>query len=64
MKKIYIIPETELIVTHNESLLQELSGTKGTDITGGGTDTPGIGGDDEEAGARRQFNLWDEWDEE
>ena len=60
MKKTYIAPETELIVTHSESLLQELSGTKGTDVTGGGTDVPPIGDNDEEAGARQHNNwMWD-----
>ena len=65
MKKTYIAPETELIVTHSESLLQELSGTKGTDVTGGGTDVPPIGDNDEDAGARQHNNwMWDNLEEE
>lgn len=44
MRKIYIAPETELILVKQEQLLGVLSQIEGEDVTGGGTKTPGMGG--------------------
>lgn len=44
MRKIYIAPETELILVKQEQLLGVLSQIEGEDVVGGGTNTPGMGG--------------------
>ena len=72
MTKTYIIPETEIVQTKTEYLLTVPSKTgvigDGEDNgSGSGGSTPGVDptpGSGEAPFARRQFNLWDEWDEE
>lgn len=66
MRKIYIQPETEIVRSLViENLLQNISKRTGQDVVTKETvDTPGKGGNNDDAGARRHFNLWDEWDEE
>jgi len=73
MRKIYIAPETELIVTNGESLLninstvntggQSENPTEGTDPIGGGSGTGGDNGED--FGARQHNNwMWDTMEDE
>ena len=44
MKKKYIQPETEPITIRQERILGVISQVEGNDVTGGGTNTPGMGG--------------------
>jgi hypothetical protein len=66
MKKTYIAPETELIVTHSENLLQNISNQTGQDVvTKEPVVTPGEGGNNDDAGARQHNNwMWDTMEDE
>jgi hypothetical protein len=72
MRKIYIAPETELIVTNIEGLLNINStitndGTGENNPGGSGNDNPGDGGsgDGTDIGARQHNNwMWDTMEDE
>ncbi|GEM_PF-6348353 len=63
MRNIYIQPETEQLRVIKEAPL--CAGTvKGDTYEGGSTTTPSEDDPNKPPEARRQFNLWDEWEEE
>jgi hypothetical protein len=68
MRKIYIQPETEIVTSYLDHILRENShtgaeGTSENNPSGSGTPEGEGSGTGDDFGARKHFNLWDEWDE-